>query len=192
MAVAKPNLLALTADEAFGLTTPRALPHGIPAQGRRPFPRPLRFGRRLGRRFSTDGTNPRSVLLPNGSLILPLPAHPGHARGFSANLLIIDEATRVSDEVYSAITPLIAATRGHLWLLSTPRGKRGFFYRESTARHAANHATALPWLRLSAPAEFLAAEQSRKTSRERSDRVIPEVQPTSKADFSPRGASAPP
>ncbi len=135
------------------------------------------FARRLGSRFSTDGTNPRSVLLPNGSLILPLPAHPDHARGFSANLLIIDEAARVSDEVYSAITPLIAATRGHLWLLSTPRGKRGFFYRESTARHAANHATALPWLRLSAPAagprasgrlpaEFLAAEQSRKTSQQ--------------------------
>ena len=131
------------------------------------------FARRLSQPFSTDGTNPLSVVFPNGSLILPLPAHPDHARGWSANLLIIDEAARVSDEVYAAVTPLIAATQGHLWLLSTPRGKRGFFYHESTGRQPAGQ----PWLRLTAaaagpqssgrlPTAFLAAEQSRKTSQQ--------------------------
>ena len=129
------------------------------------------FARLLKQDIATDGTNPLSLVFPNGSLILPLPAHPDHARGWSANLLIIDEAARVPDEVFSAVTPLIAATQGHLWLLSTPRGKRGFFYRESTARQSPTH----PWFRLSAPAagphasgrlpaDFLAAEQSRKTS----------------------------
>ena len=129
------------------------------------------FARLLHQPTTTDGTNPLSLAFPNGSLILPLPAHPDHARGWSANLLIIDEAARVPDEVFSAVTPLIAATQGHLWLLSTPRGKRGFFYRESTARQSPTH----PWFRLAAPAagpnasgrlsaDFLAAEQSRKTS----------------------------
>ncbi len=132
------------------------------------------FAQRLGYAFTSDGTNPRSVLFANGSLILPLPAHPDHARGFSAHLLIIDEAARVNDEVYAAVTPLLAATEGHLWLLSTPHGQRGFFYREAIAPP---QAAAHPWLRLSAPAEgpqssgrltkeFLVAERRRKTAQQ--------------------------
>ena len=43
-------------------------------------------------------------------------------------LLLIDEASRVSDDVYRAIRPMLAVSRGGLWLMSTPFGKRGFFY----------------------------------------------------------------
>jgi hypothetical protein len=50
-------------------------------------------------------------------------------RGFSAvSLLIIDEASRVEDSVYKALRPMLAVGNGDLWLLSTPFGKRGFFY----------------------------------------------------------------
>ena len=45
------------------------------------------FGHRLGLRLGTDGTNARSVVFPNGSTILPLPAHPDRVRGFTADFL---------------------------------------------------------------------------------------------------------
>jgi len=34
----------------------------------------------------------------------------------------------VPDPVIHALTPSLAATQGHLWLLSTPNGQSGFFY----------------------------------------------------------------
>ena len=50
-------------------------------------------------------------------------------RGFSAvSLMLIDEASRVPDAVYRALRPMLAVGGGDLWLLSTPFGKRGFFY----------------------------------------------------------------
>ena len=109
------------------LTAVRALHQALPRQNIlivSPTPRQSRlltslcqsFARKLLLSFTTDGANPCSVRLPNGSLILALPAHPAHARGFNAHLLIVDEAARFSDEVFSAITPLIAATSG-----SSPR-----------------------------------------------------------------------
>ena len=50
-------------------------------------------------------------------------------RGFSAvSLLLVDEASRVSDEFYMALRPMLAVGDGELWLMSTPAGKRGFFW----------------------------------------------------------------
>jgi hypothetical protein len=50
-------------------------------------------------------------------------------RGFSAvSLLLIDEAARVPDDTYKAVRPMLAVGSGDLWLMSTPNGKRGFFY----------------------------------------------------------------
>jgi hypothetical protein len=43
-------------------------------------------------------------------------------------LLIIDEAARVSDEMYRTLRPMLASTNGDLWMMSTPCGKRGFSY----------------------------------------------------------------
>ena len=44
--------------------------------------------------------------------------------------MLIDEAARVSDEFYRAMRPCLAAVDGDLWLMSTPNGKRGFFWDE--------------------------------------------------------------
>ncbi len=87
------------------------------------------FARKLGIRPKGDGDNEISLELPNGSRIVGLPGSEATIRGFSAvRLLLVDEAARVSDELYLAIRPMLAVSGGGLWLMSTPFGKRGFFY----------------------------------------------------------------
>src|ERR1700731_729418 len=84
----------------------------------------LRSGRTRG-----DGDNAISLPLPNGSRIVGLPGTEATVRGFSAvSMLLIDEASRVDDAMYKALRPMLAVSRGELWLMSTPYGGRGFFY----------------------------------------------------------------
>ncbi len=79
-----------------------------------------------------DGTNKISIAFDNGSRIVGLPGHltgnAGGIRGFAVSLLLVDEAAYLNDDVYHALTPMLGATDGDLWLMSTPNGKRGFFY----------------------------------------------------------------
>jgi len=71
------------------------------------------------------------VEFKNGSRIIGIAANEDNVRGFSAvTLLIIDEASRVKDEVYFALLPMLAVSNGAMWLLSTPKGQRGFFHAE--------------------------------------------------------------
>jgi hypothetical protein len=42
--------------------------------------------------------------------------------------LIIDEASRIEDSLISAVTPMLATTDGDLIALTTPFGRRGWFY----------------------------------------------------------------
>ena len=58
-----------------------------------------------------------------------LPGTQATVRGFSAvSLLLIDEASRVDDALYKTLRPVLAVSGGDMWLMSTPNGKRGFFY----------------------------------------------------------------
>jgi len=66
--------------------------------------------------------------LANGSIIEALPAVERTTRGYSVDLLICDEAAAVPDMDYMGILPALIATQGEQVLLSTPRGKRGFFH----------------------------------------------------------------
>ena len=125
------------------------------------------FVRRMGIRPKGDGDNQISLALPNGSRIVGLPGMEATIRGYSAvSLLLVDEAAWVSDELYRAIRPMLAVSDGTLWLMSTPNGKRGFFY--ETWEHGG-----LEWERFQAPAtecprirpEFL--EEERATMGER-------------------------
>jgi hypothetical protein len=87
------------------------------------------FVARLGVRVKGDGDNEISVCLPNGARIVGLPGSEDTVRGFSAvSLLLVDEAARVPDELYRALRPMLAVSGGALWMMSTPRGKRGFFW----------------------------------------------------------------
>jgi hypothetical protein len=67
--------------------------------------------------------------LSNGARIVSLPGTSHTVRGYSApKLIIIDEASRVSDELMAAIRPSLATGRGRLIALSTPWGQRGWFW----------------------------------------------------------------
>ena len=67
----------------------------------------------------------------NGSRIICLPDREATIRSFSASdLLLIDEAAWVRDSTYEAVLPMLAVSRGRVLLLSTPWGRRGFFFRE--------------------------------------------------------------
>jgi hypothetical protein len=104
------------------------------------------FVRLLGIRPRGDGDNSSSLELPNGSRIVGLPGTEATVRGFSAvSMLLIDEAARVDDSMYKALLPMLAVGNGDLWLMSTPWGKRGFFY--ECWEHGAEN-----WMRVRVPA----------------------------------------
>lgn len=88
--------------------------------------------RALGSDFSDLVTdNALSVTLGNGSAIHSLPGKAGTIRGFSGvTLLVVDEAAYVADELYRSVRPMLAVSGGRLVLLSTPFGRRGFFFEE--------------------------------------------------------------
>jgi hypothetical protein len=66
--------------------------------------------------------------LENGSRIVSLPGTEQTVRGYSGvKLLVIDEAARVPDELYYAVRPMLAVSRGRLVALSTPFGRDGWF-----------------------------------------------------------------
>src|SRR4051812_40695915 len=65
----------------------------------------------------------------NGARILALPGTEKTIRGIAgAALIIIDEASRVEDELLVAVRPMLATTNGRLIALTTPAGKRGWFF----------------------------------------------------------------
>lgn len=70
------------------------------------------------------------IYLVNGSKIYSLPTGmDGHGiRGYTVDLLIIDECGFVPEDVFQAVTPMLATTRGNIVALSTPFGKGGWFY----------------------------------------------------------------
>src|SRR4051794_2832213 len=74
------------------------------------------------------------LVLNNNSRIICLPCKEETIRGYaSITLLILDEAARVPDDLYRAVRPMLAVSNGRLICLSTPCGKRGFFYECWTA-----------------------------------------------------------
>jgi hypothetical protein len=65
----------------------------------------------------------------NGSRIVALPGTERTVRGYSgANLIILDEASRIDDDLVGGISPMLATTNGSLIALTTPAGKIGWFY----------------------------------------------------------------
>ena len=99
--------------------------------------------------------------LKTGSRIISLPCSADTIRGYSGvHMLVIDEASRVPDDLYRTVRPMLAASAGKLICLSTPNGKHGFFY-EAWA-HGGDD-----WARIEVPAskvprispEFLAEER---------------------------------
>jgi hypothetical protein len=89
------------------------------------------YYRDLGRPVPSDIENALTLQLVNKSRIVSLPSKEQTVRGFSGvSLLIIDEAAQVNDELYYSVRPMLAVSQGRMILLSTPFGKRGFFFKE--------------------------------------------------------------
>ena len=91
------------------------------------------FYRDLGRPVPPQGERKLSLELENESRIITLPGSEKTIRGFSGvSLLLVDEASRVEDELYYAVRPMLAVSGGSLMMLTTPYGKRGVFFEEWT------------------------------------------------------------
>jgi hypothetical protein len=85
----------------------------------------------LGRPVNVVAESALRLELANGSRVVSLPGDEGTIRGFGGvGMLIIDEAARVTDGLYYAVRPMLAVSDGKLVALSTPFGKRGWFYEE--------------------------------------------------------------
>lgn len=69
-----------------------------------------------------------SLELPNGSRIFGIANSEGAIRGYTIDIVIVDEAAQIADDVIGAASPTLGRTNGKLWLLSTPNGQTGLFF----------------------------------------------------------------
>lgn len=70
------------------------------------------------------------ITLKNGSTILARPVgNTGDAlRGFTGDVFIPDEMSRMPEMAFTAGLPTLLTTGGEIWGASTPFGKKGYFY----------------------------------------------------------------
>jgi hypothetical protein len=100
-------------------------------QSRELFKKVIGFYWDLGKPIPSDIETTLILQLRNKSRIVSLPGKEQTVRGFSGvSLLIIDEAAQVADDLYYSVRPMLAVSQGRIILLSTPFGKRGFFFKE--------------------------------------------------------------
>ena len=83
----------------------------------------------LGRPVRADAESATTLTLENGSRVVSLPGSEGTVRGYSGvRLLVVDEASRVDDELLASVRPMLAVIGGQFVALSTPYGMRGWWY----------------------------------------------------------------
>lgn len=83
----------------------------------------------LGRPVKVETANATTLELENASRIVSLPGGDANLRGFSGvDTVLIDEAARVDDATFHAVSPMVAVSGGTIIALSTPWGRRGWFF----------------------------------------------------------------
>lgn len=110
----------------------------------------------------TDAESILSLRLSNRSRILALPGKEATVRAFTADLIILDEAARIANSLFEAVTPMLAVSHGRVIAMSTTNGKRGWWYElwvNGGPRWHRSMVTAYDVPRISA--EFLAEEKAR-------------------------------
>jgi hypothetical protein len=130
--------------------------------------------RNTGRPVAPLKENSEELRLANGSWIGAVPGKSQTIRGISAlDLLAVDEAAFVPDELIMSVLPMLAVKNGQLVALSSPFGKRGWFYEAwKSCEEAQRAGQPEPWQRYSVNAvqcgrlseEFL--ERMRRTMGE--------------------------
>jgi phage FluMu gp28-like protein len=86
-----------------------------------------------------------TIEFDQGSRIIALPTGRSgeKIRSYTADMLIVDEAAFVDDDIYyDALEPMTLTTDGDIVLTSTPLGKSGFFYEKD--QHPEWHRTHVP------------------------------------------------
>mgnify|MGYP000282918183 CR=1 FL=1 len=79
---------------------------------------------------SVESLSRKRLVLTNASKVIPLPCSPERVRGFSAHMVVIDEASFVPEElITSVVMPMLAATDGRIIMLGTPWSRDHIFYR---------------------------------------------------------------
>lgn len=74
-----------------------------------------------------------SLELANGARVIALPGRHDTIRGYSAKLVIVDEAALFADDrLYQGVRPMLSVTGGRIVLGSSAFGSRGFFWQEWT------------------------------------------------------------
>jgi hypothetical protein len=125
-----------------------------------------RIYQNVGSPLGYEGDSMTRLELSNRSRIVALPASPDQIRGYSGPAaILLDEASRVADEVLDAVTPMMASNPlCRLVGMSTPAGARGWWWQawesggDLWERYEAT-ADACPWV----TPEFLAEERERMT-----------------------------
>lgn len=87
---------------------------------------------RIGRPVELLREGQTYLELANRSRILALPGKERSVHSYSTDLLVIDEAARVPDEVFHAASPQLSVSKGRMIAISTAFVKTGYFYREWT------------------------------------------------------------
>ena len=79
-----------------------------------------------GKKAPTKST----IQLTNGSMMIARPVGiAGNAfRGFTGDVLIADEGSRMPELMWAAAKPTLLTTGGEIWMCSTPFGRQGYFY----------------------------------------------------------------
>jgi len=114
------------------LTKPNALVLAVSPgerQSKLLFRKLMGYYRALGKPVPSTVENKLSLELANGAEVHALPGQEDTIRGFSAvTLLLVDEASRVADDLIAAVRPMLAVSAGRLATMSTPFGKRGWWW----------------------------------------------------------------
>lgn len=81
-------------------------------------------------KMGKDKPTKHTIRLKNGSMVRCEPVGQTGAgiRGFTIDMLIADEAAFMPEEIWAAVTPMLLTTGGEMMLISTPHGRKGYFY----------------------------------------------------------------
>lgn len=114
---------------------------------------------RLGQPIPLTAESVLRAEFANRSRIISLPGSEGTVRGYTANLVILDEAARIADSLYFAIRPMLATTGGTLVCLSTAFAKSGFMYEAWTGSEKWHRIRVTAEMNPRVSKEFLAEER---------------------------------
>lgn len=122
--------------------------------------------RALGNPMGSLKETETQLELSNGSRIVAVPGKESNIRSYQGvNLLVIDEAARVPDDLIKAVTPMTATAQGRIILLTTPFGQRGFFWQEWEDTRADWARWKIPWWKCPRISRDFIDEEERRFGR---------------------------